>query len=92
MAQHDFKKTVSMLQQIGVAVEQHHQIYLGQYPLVLVAKEDYDALVEYYNTQVAPDEYKFGIDNPPTIFGAKIQPTSDTLEGRVLIAKVVYCG
>lgn len=80
-------KTRSMLQQLSVAIEQHHQAYLGQQPLVLMAQDDINALVaakEIVDGLVVSPEGKV------MAFGAEVVPSEHTIVGRFLVAKVVY--
>lgn len=82
-------KVESMLQQLSVAVEQHHQAYLGQQPLVLMAQQDYDAIKEYYKAKVRDGEESIE-GKPMYVFGALAEVSEQTVAGRFLIAKVVY--
>lgn len=82
-------KVESMLQQLSVAVEQHHQAYLGQQPLVLMAQEDYDAIKEYYKAKVRDGEESIE-GKPMYVFGALAEVSDKTVAGRFLVAKVVY--
>lgn len=82
-------KVESMLQQLSVAVEQHHQAYLGRQPLVLMAQQDYDAIKEYYKAKVRDGEESIE-GKPMYVFGALAEVSEQTVAGRFLIAKVVY--
>ena len=82
-------KVESMLQQLSVAVEQHHQAYLGQQPLVLMAQQDYHAIKEYYKAKVRDGEESIE-GKPMYVFGALAEVSEQTVAGRFLIAKVVY--
>lgn len=82
-------KVESMLQQLSVAIEQHHQAYLGQKPLVLMAQEDYDAIKEYYKAKVRDGEESIE-GKPMYVFGALAEVSDKTVAGRFLVAKVVY--
>lgn len=88
MKAEDKAKVQSMLQQLSVAVEQHHQAYLGQQPLVLMAKEDIDAMVDYAKEIV--DGLVVQPDGKVMVFGAVAVPSEHTVAGRFLVAKVVY--
>lgn len=82
-------KVESMLQQLSVAIEQHHQAYLGQKPLVLMAQEDYDAIKDYYKAKVRDGEESIE-GKPMYVFGALAEVSDKTVAGRFLVAKVVY--
>lgn len=82
-------KVESMLQHLSVAIEQHHQAYLGQQPLVLMAQEDYDAIKEYYKAKVRDGEESIE-GKSMYVFGALAEVSDKTVAGRFLVVKVVY--
>lgn len=81
-------KTRTMLEQLSIAIEQHHQAYLGQQPLVLMAKDDVDAIIAY--TKEIVDGLVVSPEGKIMAFGAEVVPSEHTIAGRFLIAKVVY--
>ena len=81
-------KIRSMLQQLSVAIEQHHQAYLGQQPLVLMAQDDINAIVDYAKEIV--DGLVVSPEGKVMAFGAEVVPSEHTIAGRFLVAKVVY--
>lgn len=78
-------KVECMLQQLSVAIEQHHQAYLGQKPLVLMAQEDYDAIKDYYKAKVRDGEESIE-GKPMYVFGALAEVSDKTVAGRFLVA------
>lgn len=96
MAEQDFSAARSKLQQLSIAIEQHHQAYLYQQPLILMAKKDHDELLEYAKQVVGFNEPPFSQNGImpakelKQVFGAPLKVSKDVEAGTFIVAKVVH--
>jgi hypothetical protein len=76
----------SKIASIGVAIEQYRDKYLGQDPLLLICKADYDEFVQYAAEITGTKPPK----SLQACFGAPVKVSIDIESGSFALAKVVH--